>query len=406
MLTIVVAALSWLSAWLLSDDAGSEDRFGCATVDNAERRGLIVDSICDLARDRDRDANLMRMAAACADGLDATRRAHIVRAMSRDRLLLRNVAPLVPWLVFDAFVNADGLHTDALDSAASNALDDIAQLLVAGRHLDRKRVVVISVMSSLVEETDDDVEQLIDEARFAAQKRLAAQPNVELRATSDVDAACSSSSSNRSDDNPLLVEVRVAALGELRRVAASVREVDCNARDAGTELAVADAVVADRSRAAHAVLALHVVAFLLALLLPPLLRRARWLDEIDASVDAFALRIVGAPLGVAIGLLAPYALYRLLEQLLPNFDADAIATMHAAIGVWVPLAFALGAPVLAAALLVVLSMRVAALADSLRERWLLPCCGLGVGLGLATFLLSGRAALDVSVRDIFFPSSL
>lgn len=44
--------------------------------------------------------------------------------------------------------------------------------------------------------------------------------------------------------------------------------------------------------------------------------------------DSQLLRFVAAPSGVLIGSLSPYVLFRLFDQLLPAFNADAIARSH------------------------------------------------------------------------------
>jgi hypothetical protein len=105
--------------------------------------------------------------------------------------------------------------------------------------------------------------------------------------------------------------------------------------------------------------------------------------------DAYMMRFVACPCGVLLGALAPSALDHIFSSFLPMLLPES-PTQLARSGMTYPIIFAIMLQLAPLAMVAALAPRVPRLADALRERWLAPALGLGIGLGGGAWLTAGQ----------------
>jgi hypothetical protein len=360
-------------------------------------------ALLDLARDRDDDPRLLMRAMQCFEcAHESALHAEATLLLDSARDSLRSVFPLVPWLLGRTY--AADLFADVTDAVVERAVLRALRPLLAREPGVWLFVVTqsdlplrLAVRAAIVSHDDLPV-VLLSESQM--RDRLSAPHVAALLNFTDVVAggelaqhAAILLCNALHVESIVALTVTMAVSDDLVAVNASLFRTG-HARFAQ----VSSGSASGENRAADAAAASWLVgaALLLAATLPPLLRRLEWLDSPTGDSDAYHMQYLAAPIGVLLAVMSPFVLDQLLAGFLPMLRPESPAQL-AASGWWYPVMCALLLQIIPLLIVAVAAPRLPRLADALRERWLAPALGGGVGLGLSVWLIAGHLVLRSTV---------
>jgi hypothetical protein len=383
----------------------AEERDDDATVLNRARDHFLIAESLAIAQNRRHDANHAHAAAA-----DAA----LLRDAAADSL--RNVVPLAPWLLGRTYSSDlfDDVLPDVLATAVDRALLPLADdsgwwvYTVVDSDADHEDAASLLLLARAAVARHHSVSLVAQSHIFAALDAEQTDALFDHRATvsaaeSATDAAARLCEFLRLSKVAALSVVRVGDVDDrLVRIRATLVQtfpapvVRLSSADAVGENRVEDATLATR---------LFLLALVVAIIAPPLLRAVDLLDSPAVDSDAYMMRFIACPCGVLLGALAPSALDHIFSSFLPMLLPES-PTQLARSGMSYPIIFAIMLQLAPLAMVAALAPRVPRLADALRERWLAPALGLGIGLGGGAWLSAGHMILRGSVGGVWIAPPL